>query len=53
MLLCRELSLKLVLRLFDTYISDNQYDQFHIFVCTAILLKFSSEFKNKDFAEIQ
>ncbi len=49
MLLCQEFSLSNIIRLFDTYIADDNLEKFHIYVCAAIILKFSKEFLKLDF----
>lgn len=52
-LLIREFPLKLGLRLFDTYISDDEgFTTLHIYVCTAILLKWAQKIKKMQFHEI-
>lgn len=45
-LLIREFSLKIGLRLFDTYISDDSgFAVLHIYICAAMILKFGSKIK--------
>mmetsp|Transcript_36878 Transcript_36878/g.33121 ORF Transcript_36878/g.33121 Transcript_36878/m.33121 type:complete len:132 (-) Transcript_36878:567-962(-) len=52
-LLIREFPLKVGMRLFDTYISDDQgFSVLHIYVCTALLLKWSVKLKKMDFSEM-
>ncbi|CUM56044.1 unnamed protein product [Debaryomyces fabryi] len=53
-LLMRELSIPLIIRMWDTYLSESPlgFNNFHIYVCAAFLIKFSSELKHKDFQEI-
>ncbi|OBA23175.1 RabGAP/TBC [Metschnikowia bicuspidata var. bicuspidata NRRL YB-4993] len=53
-LLMRELSIDLVIRMWDTYLSEAPlgFSGFHIYVCAAFLIKFSSELKEKDFQDI-
>lgn len=53
-LLMRELSIGLITRMWDTYLSETPlgFNNFHVYVCAAFLIKFSSELKQKDFQEI-
>jgi len=52
-LLIREFPLKVGLRLFDTYIADEQgFSVFHLYVCAAILLKWSLKIKKMNFTEM-
>lgn len=53
-LLMREVSIDLVIRMWDTYLSETPlgFNGFHIYVCAAFLIKFSSEIKEKDFQDI-
>ncbi|WEJ94233.1 GTPase-activating protein [Yamadazyma tenuis] len=53
-LLMRELSIDLIIRMWDTYLSESPlgFSNFHIYVCAAFLIKFSSDLKQKDFQEI-
>ncbi|KAM9921289.1 hypothetical protein OXX59_006618 [Metschnikowia pulcherrima] len=53
-LLMRELSIELVIRMWDTYLSETPlgFSGFHIYVCAAFLIKFSAEIKEKDFQDI-
>lgn len=53
-LLMRELSINLIIRMWDTYLSETPlgFNNFHIYVCAAFLIKFSNELKEKDFQEI-
>lgn len=53
-LLMRELSIPLIIRMWDTYLSESPlgFNNFHIYVCAAFLIKFSAELKQKDFQEI-
>lgn len=53
-LLMREISMPLVIRMWDTYLSETPlgYNIFHVYVCAAFLIKFSAELKEKDFQEI-
>lgn len=48
--LTREFSLQQTLRIWDTYLSEDQgFREFHTYVCAALLLKFAEEVKNKDY----
>ena len=53
-LLMRELRLDLIVRMWDTYLSEYPlgFNNFHVYVCAAFLIKFSDELKKKDFQEI-
>lgn len=53
-LLMRELSIGLIVRMWDTYLSETPlgFNIFHVYVCAAFLIKFSAELKTKDFQEI-
>lgn len=52
-LLLRQFSVKIGLRLFDTYISDeNNYFQFSLYILAAIILKYSKKFKKMNFEEM-
>lgn len=53
-LLMRELSIGLIIRMWDTYLSESPlgFNNFHVYVCAAFLIKFSDELKHKDFQEI-
>lgn len=53
-LLMRELSMPLITRMWDTYLSESPlgFNDFHVYVCAAFLIKFSDELKHKDFQEI-
>ena len=52
-LLVREFPLKVGMRLFDTYISDEQgFSVLHIYVCASLLLKWSIKIKKMAFQEI-
>lgn len=51
--LTRELPLRLVLRLFDTYISeDNGFKEFHVYVCAAFLIHFADKLIDLDFQDM-
>lgn len=50
--LMREFSLKLIIRLWDTYFSeDNAFNHFHLFVCACLLLNFGEKIKKLEFQE--
>lgn len=53
-LLMRELNAGLIIRMWDTYLSENPlgFNNFHVYVCAAFLIKFSQQLKGKDFQEI-
>jgi len=54
-LLLREFNLKCVIRLWDTYISEesgNGFEDFHVYVCAAFLSQFSSQLQDMDFDEL-
>lgn len=53
-LLMRELSIPLIIRMWDTYLSESPlgFNNFHIYVCAAFLIKFSNELKSRDFQGI-
>ncbi|RKP31301.1 RabGAP/TBC [Metschnikowia bicuspidata] len=53
-LLMREVSVQLIIRMWDTYLSETPlgFNLFHVYVCAAFLIKFSSELKAKDFQDI-
>ena len=52
-LLIREFSLKIGLRLFDTYISDDSgFSILHIYICAAMILKFGAKIKKMNNNEI-
>lgn len=49
-LLMRELPLNLVIRLWDTYISEgDRFPTLHTFVCASVLIAFSKELRESDF----
>ena len=52
--LMREFSIKLIVRLWDAYFSeDDAFNNFHLFVCASLLLNFSEKLKKmSDFQEI-
>lgn len=53
-LLMRELSLNLIIRMWDTYLSETPlgFSNFHIYTCAAFLIKFSNDLKNMHFQDI-
>lgn len=53
-LLMRELTVKCTIRMWDTYLSEgaDSFSTFHLYVCSALLVKFSPELKRMDFQEI-
>lgn len=51
--LMREFSLKLIIRLWDTYFSEEDaFNTFHLFVCAGLLLNFSEQIKKLEFQEL-
>ena len=52
-LLLREFKLKCVIRLWDTYISENNgFEDFHVYVCAAFLCQFSAKLQTMSFDEL-
>ncbi|KAI5955045.1 GYP1 [Candida jiufengensis] len=53
-LLMRELPINLIIRMWDTYLSEQPlgFNTFHTYVCAAFLVKFSTILQQKDFQEI-
>ncbi|EXJ90816.1 hypothetical protein A1O1_03921 [Capronia coronata CBS 617.96] len=52
-LLMRELSIKNVIRMWDTYMAEeNGFSQFHLYVCAAFLVKWSEQLMKMNFQEI-
>jgi len=52
-LLLRELPIKVILRVWDTYFSqDGGFDSFHTYFCTALLVHFSSLLQKMEFQEL-
>lgn len=53
-LLMREVSMPLIVRMWDTYLSETPlgFNNFHVYVCAAFLIKFSADLKEKDFQDI-
>eukprot|EP01129_Flabellula_baltica_P015620 TRINITY_DN8019_c0_g1_i1.p1 TRINITY_DN8019_c0_g1~~TRINITY_DN8019_c0_g1_i1.p1 ORF type:complete len:359 (+),score=63.28 TRINITY_DN8019_c0_g1_i1:55-1131(+) len=50
-LLLRELPQSVVYRLWDTYLSDDDYPKLHVFVCLVLLQKWSNLLLSMDFAD--
>ncbi|CEJ88476.1 Putative GTPase activating protein [[Torrubiella] hemipterigena] len=52
-LLMRELSVKNIIRMWDTYLAEEQgFSEFHLYVCAALLVKWSAKLVSMDFQEI-
>jgi len=51
-LLLREFNLKCVIRLWDTYISEDGFEDFHVYVCAAFLCQFSAQLMAMDFENL-
>ncbi|KAJ2599038.1 GTPase-activating protein [Coemansia sp. RSA 1721] len=52
-LLMREVSLENTVRMWDTYLAEDQgFAKFHIYVCAALLLKWSADLRAMDFQQI-
>jgi hypothetical protein len=51
-LLLREFNLRCVIRLWDTYISEDGFENFHVYVCVAFLCQFSSQLQEMSFDEL-
>jgi len=52
-LLMREISVRNVIRMWDTYLAEEQgFSEFHLYVCAAFLVKWSSKLVNMDFQEV-
>lgn len=53
-LLMREVSVKNTIRMWDTYMAEGAdgFSEFHIYVCAAFLVKWSSQLLDMDFQEI-
>ncbi|KAI0473112.1 RabGAP/TBC [Xylariaceae sp. FL0804] len=52
-LLMREISVRNVIRMWDTYLAEEQgFSEFHLYVCAAFLVKWSSKLVKMDFQEI-
>jgi len=51
-LLMRELPLKVIIRMWDTYLSeDDSFSCIHVYICAAFLLKWSTQIQKQDFQE--
>jgi len=51
-LLMRELPLKVIIRMWDTYLSeDDSFSCIHVYICAAFLLKWSVQIQKQDFQE--
>ncbi|KKA26963.1 hypothetical protein TD95_004058 [Thielaviopsis punctulata] len=52
-LLMREISVKNTIRMWDTYLAEEQgFSEFHLYVCAAFLVKWSAKLLKMDFQEI-
>jgi len=52
-LLMREISVKNTVRMWDTYLAEDQgFSEFHLYVCAAFLVKWSDKLQHMDFQEI-
>lgn len=51
-LLLREFNLRCVIRLWDTYIAEDGFEDFHVYVCAAFLCQFSNQLQEMDFDEL-
>jgi hypothetical protein len=52
-LLMREIPLNAIIRLWDTYLSEeNGFENFHVYVCTAILMTFGEKLKSLEFQNL-
>ncbi|OWZ64085.1 hypothetical protein AYX14_02800 [Cryptococcus neoformans] len=53
-LLMREISVKCTIRMWDTYLAEgtDAFSQFHLYVCSALLVKYSDRLREMDFQEI-
>jgi len=51
-LLMRELPLKITIRMWDTYFSEEEtFACIHVYICAALLVKWSHQIRSKDFQE--
>jgi hypothetical protein len=51
----RELSLPLVIRVWDTYLAEESADgfkEFHVYVCAAFLMRYTQELQQKEFQDL-
>lgn len=53
-MLMREMSVKNTIRMWDTYMAEGQsgFSDFHVYVCAAFLVKWSSQLLKMEFQEI-
>lgn len=52
-LLMREMNVKNIIRMWDTYLAEEQgFSEFHLYVCAALLVKWSDKLVKMDFQEI-
>ncbi|OCF31195.1 tbc1 domain family protein [Kwoniella heveanensis BCC8398] len=53
-LLMREISVKCTIRMWDTYLAEgtDAFSQFHLYVCSALLVKYSDRLREMDFQEM-
>ncbi|KAG4413457.1 hypothetical protein IFR04_013393 [Cadophora malorum] len=52
-LLMREISVKNTIRMWDTYMAEEQgFSEFHLYVCVAFLVKWSDKLRKMDFQEV-
>nr|CCA24407.1 conserved hypothetical protein [Albugo laibachii Nc14] len=52
-LLMREIPLEAIVRVWDTYLcEDNGFESFHVYVCAAILMTFGEQLKEMEFQEL-
>ncbi|KAI1003643.1 GTPase-activating protein [Podosphaera aphanis] len=52
-LLMREISVKNTIRMWDTYLAEEQgFSEFHLYVCVAFLVKWSDKLRTMDFQEV-
>ncbi|WVR03599.1 hypothetical protein IAU60_000591 [Kwoniella sp. DSM 27419] len=53
-LLMREISVKCTVRMWDTYLAEgtDAFSQFHLYVCSALLVKYSERLREMDFQEM-
>nr|ODN87621.1 tbc1 domain family protein [Cryptococcus depauperatus CBS 7841] len=53
-LLMREISVKCTIRMWDTYLTEgtDAFSQFHLYVCSALLVKWSERLREMDFQEM-
>ncbi|WWC66823.1 uncharacterized protein I206_100730 [Kwoniella pini CBS 10737] len=53
-LLMREISVKCTIRMWDTYLAEgaDAFSKFHLYVCSALLVKYSERLRDMDFQEM-